>query len=297
MSLKGTYTDRGYSLIIGDYRNDPNNGVLIDNLQVTFDINKSSSNKAKTNSCTIDVYNLDDDTLALLDREFIAAEFSAGYYNTEIKRLFAGEVALVTTRKQGTDIVTQIRMGAAFSALNYAILNKLVPPGATHKEALEILVAQTKGINRAVITGQNCLKTLPNGLPLTGTPKQALDKLCDDNGMEHTIDGDALYVMDKGQSYTSNLEQAILVSPETGLYDLAYKVSGEGIKKKPDPAKQEGIEFTAALNADYKAGCLIKLEQDNSLNGFYKIESVRFSGSWRGGPWEAQCRCSKRIAQ
>lgn len=296
MTLKNTYVNRGYSLVIGDYVNDPNNAALIDNLQISFDVNKSSSNKDRSNSATIEIYNLDDDTLSLLDKEFIAADFSAGFYNTEIKRLFAGEVAQVTTRQQGPDLVTQIRMGAGYSALNFTLLNDMVAPGKTKKEVLEQLRKRITGINRGVYSGVNCNNPVISGYPLTGTPRAVLDKLCHDGEMEYTVDNNTLYVMDKGKSFTNNLNQAILISPDSGLIDRAYKVSGEGIRKKPDPAKQPGIQFSALLNADYLAGTVIKLEQGDKLDGFYKIESVRFSGSWRAGSWLSDVRCSQRIA-
>lgn len=290
------YKDRGYELIIGDYKNDPNNAAMIDNLQITFDVSKSSSNKDRSNSCTIEIYNLSDDVLALLDREFIAAEFNAGYYSTSIKRLFAGQVAQVTTRKAGPDLVTQIRMGAGYQALNFTVLNDTVAPGKKKKEVLEALRKQITGINRGVYSGINCESPVVSGYPLTGTPKSVLNKLCADSGMEYTIDNNTLYVMDQGKSFTNNLEQALLVSPESGLYDIAYKVSGEGIRKKGDPAKQPGIQFQAALNSDYLAGAIIKLEQNTTLDGFYKVESVRHSGSWRGGQWVSDVRCSQRIS-
>lgn len=296
MALENYYINRGYKLSLGDYKNDPNNAILIDNLQITFDVNKSSSNKDRTNSATIEIYNLSDDALAVLDKEFIAADFYAGYYNTEIKRLFAGEIAQVTTRKQGTDLVTQIRMGAGYSAMNFSTLNTTLPPGVTKKEVLEELRKKITGINRGVYSGVNCNSPVVSGYPLTGNPKSALDKLCHDGEMEYTVDNNVLYVMDKGKSFTNNLGQAIVVSPESGLLDLAYKVSGEGIRKKPDAAKQPGIQFKALLNADYLAGSIIKLEQGNTLDGYYKIESVRFSGSWRQGEWVSECRCSQRIS-
>src|ERR1700712_384302 len=292
MALESTFINRGYSLTIGDYKNDPNNATLIDNLQITFDVSKSSSNKDKNNSCAIEIYNLDDNTLALLDREFIAAEFSAGYYNTHIKRLFAGQVAQVTTRKSGEDLVTQIRMGAGYQELNFKVLNDFAAPGKQKKEVLEILRKQISGINRGVYSGINCTNPVISGYPLTGTPRAALNKLCADGGMEYTIDNNTLYVMDAGKPFTTNLDQAILVSPNTGLHDLAYKVSGEGSRKKPDPAKQSGIQFQAMLNADYLAGAIIKLEQGTSIDGYYKIESVRFSGSFRSGQWISDVRCS-----
>jgi len=295
MKDPATYINRGYTLVVGDYKNDPNNAILIDNLQITFDISKSSSNKDRTNSAAIEIYNLDEDSLAVLDKQFIAADFSAGYYNTNIQRLFAGEVAQVTTRQDGPDLVTQIKMGAGYSALNYSTLNDTVPAGKQKKAVLETIRKKIVGINRGVYSGTNCNSPLISGYSLTGTPKAALNKLCSANGMEYNIDNDVLYVMDAGGTYTENTNRALLISPDTGLLDLAYKVSGEGIRKTPDPAKQAGIQFKSLLNADLIPGCLIKLEQGNSLDGFYKLESVRFSGSWRGGHWISECRCSKKI--
>lgn len=296
MALENTYVNRGYSLVVGDYKNDPDNAILIDNLQITFEVSKSSSNKDKTNSCTIEIYNLDDNAIALLDKEFVAAEFSAGYYNTNIKRLFAGEIAQVTTRQSGQDLITQILMGAGYSALNFTQLSGQLPPGTKKKDVVEAIRKKITGINKGLYSGLNCNNSVVSGYPLTGTPKAALDKLCHDGEMEYTIDNNTLYLMDRGRSYQSTTDQAIVVSPDTGLIDLAYKVSGQGIVKKPDPAKVAGIQFQANLNADFYAGSIIKIEQGNSLDGFYKIESVRHTGSWRGGGWVSECRCSQRLA-
>lgn len=296
MKLDNTYVNRGYSLVVGDYRNNPDNAVLVDNLQISFEVSKSSSNKDKTNSCTIEIYNLDDNALAVLDKEFIAAEFNAGYYNTHIKRLFAGEIAQVNTRRVGEDLVTQILMGAGYSALNFKQLSGQIPAGKKKKEVIEAIRSQISGINKGLYSGLNCNNPIVSGYPLTGTPRAALDKLCHDGEMEYTIDNNTLYVMDKGKSYQSTTDQAVVVSPDTGLIDLAYKVSGQGIVKKPDPAKVAGIQFLANLNADYYAGSIIKLDQGNILDGFYKVESVRHSGSWRGGNWTSDVRCSERLS-
>ena len=52
---------REYQLIVGDWKN--GDGLLIENLQVTFDISKSSNNKDRTNSAAIEIYNLSDESL------------------------------------------------------------------------------------------------------------------------------------------------------------------------------------------------------------------------------------------
>lgn len=296
MKYKDYYLNNGYKLIIGDYKNDPNNGVLIDNLQITFEVSKSISNKDKTNSCTIEIYNLDEPTLALLDKEFIAADFYAGFENLEIKRLFAGEVVQVSTRQQGTDLVTQIRMGAGYSQVTQGILSQIVSPGRKVKEVYEELRKNIKGINRGVYNGANLNNPVIDGYPIYGNAKSELNKLSQATQTQWQIDGDVLYVSDNGIGWMKDKARAIVISPESGLVDLAYKVAAEGYRKKQDPAKTAGIQFKALLNPSLIPGCIVKIEQDDkAIDGFYTVTSSRFTGDFRGNPWYVECRCSNKI--
>lgn len=297
MAYEYHYLNRGYKLIIGDYKNDPDNAALIENLQITFEVSKSISNKDRTNSATIEIYNLDEDTLALLDKEFIAADFHAGYENLSIKRLFAGEVVQVSTRKQGTDIVTQIRMGAGYSQISLGVLNGLVRPGATGKEVYEELRKGIAGMNKGVYgMGANLNNPIIDGYPLTGTRKAALNKLSQETRTNWQFDNGVLYVSDVGSGWMKDESQAIIISPETGLIDLAYKVPGEGYKKKQDPAKVAGIQFQSLLNPELTPGCIVKIEQDDkAIDGFYYVTSSRFTGDFRGNGWFVECRCGKKL--
>lgn len=296
MAYEYHYLNRGYQLIIGDYRNDPNNGALIENLQITFEVSKSISNKDRTNSATIEIYNLDEDTLALLDKEYIAADFWAGYENLSIKRLFAGEVVEVSTRKQGTDVVTQIRLGAGYSQVTQGVLSQLVSPGRTVKEVYEELRKNVKGINRGVYNGANLNNPVIDGYPIYGNAKSELNKLSQATQTQWQIDGDVLYVSDAGMGWMKDKGQAIVISPDSGLIDLAYKVAAEGYKNKMDPSKVAGIQFQSLINPDLIPGCIIKLEQDDkALDGYYIVNSSRFTGDFRGNAWYVECRCSKKL--
>lgn len=296
MSFDNYFINRGYELIIGDYKNDPNNAILIDNLQVTFEISKSISNKKRTNSATIEIYNLPEEAIALLDKQFIVADFKAGYYNTEIKRLFAGQVVSASTRKDRVDVVTQIKMGAGYSDLHYNNLNKTVAPGKTCKDVYEEVRKGIPGVDRGVYSGLNANNPVIDGYPLSSNPYMELNKLCQATDTDWQIDNNVLYVGDKDKGWMTNEGEAILISPETGLLNYAYKVAAEGSKKKQDPAKVAGIQFKANLNASLIPGSIVKIEQDDkAIDGFYIINSARFTGSWNSGGWEVDCRCGKKL--
>lgn len=200
MAYDKYFINRGYKLIFGDYKNDPNNAFLVDNLQITFEVSKSISNKDSANSASIEVYNLPQEAISLLDKEFIFADFQAGYYNTEIKRLFSGQVVSVSTRKQGVDVVTQIRMGGSgYKELHYQNFNKLVAPGKTCRDVYEEIRKNIPGVDRGVFSGLNIDNPVLDGYPMQGTPQQELNRLAQCTDTDWQIDNGVLYVGDKNK--------------------------------------------------------------------------------------------------
>jgi hypothetical protein len=281
--------NRKYELIIGDYKN--GNGLLIDNLQVSFDISKSSDNKAKTNSCAIEIYNLSNQSLKILETDYPAAVFSAGYADIGIKRLFSGEVNLVTTRKSGTDRVTQIQMGSGYTDLNHKLLSSLVAPGRTLKDVFEEIRKALPGVARGVYNGTNLNNPILYGYPLTGTPKEMLNELSQKYGLEWQIEDDVLYAHDKTRGNRESFETAYVISSESGLIESAYYANGDIRRSKKDEVKKQSVQWKMLLNPDIQAGDIVKLE-DRLIQGWYKIEDIRHNGSWRENAWYTECRAT-----
>lgn len=281
--------NRQYRLIIGDYQT--GDGLLIEQLQVTFDISKSTNNKNRTNSASIEVYNLSEESLKILDTDYPAAVFEAGYLDTGgPKRLFAGQVTNVSTRKSGTDIVTQIQMGSGYTALNHDTLSDLVPPGNNVKDAIENL-RKAIGADRGVYNGTNLNNELISGYPLSGTPKEMLDELAEKYQLDWQLDDGVLYVHDNDRPATEQYQLAYVISPFTGLIERPYRVSGDKRRSKKDKAKKPGVQMKILLNPDIKAGDIIRIEE-GLLKGWYKVDSLRHSGGWRSEGWYTEIKGS-----
>lgn len=281
--------NRQFKLIIGDYKT--GNGLLIENLQVTFDISKSTNNKNRTNSASIEIYNLSEESLKILDTDYPAAVFEAGYLDTGgPKRLFAGQVTNVSTRKSGTDIVTQIQMGSGYTALNHETLSDLVPPGNNVKDAIESL-RKAIGADRGVYNGTNLNNELISGYPLSGTPKEMLDELAEKYQLDWQLDDGVLYVHDNDRPATEQYQLAYVISPFTGLVERPYRVSGDKRRSKKDKVKKPGVQMKILLNPDIKAGDIIRIEE-GLLKGWYKVDSLRHSGGWRSEGWYTEIKGS-----
>lgn len=275
--------NRQYRLIVGDYKT--GDGLLIENLQVTFDISKSSDNKNRTNSASIEVYNLSQESLKILDTDYPAASFEAGYVDTGgPKRLFAGQVTSVSTRKSGTDVITRITMGSGYTNLNHQILSELVPPGTDVNKVFE-KIRVALGADRGVYNiTTNLNNEIISGYPLSGTPREMLDEISEKFQLDWQLDDGVLYIHNNDRPATEQYQLAYVISPFTGLVERPYRVSGDKRRSAKDKAKKPGVQMKIMLNPEISAGSIIQIEE-GELKGWYKVDSIRHYGSWRGDPW------------
>lgn len=280
---------RQYELKIGDAS--LGTGLVINNLQCSFDITKTSSNKDKTNSAAIEIYNLSDEHLKVLDTDYPVAYFSAGYVDIGMKLLFSGQVTQISTRKSGTDRITQVTMGSAYTEINHALLNKLVAPGKTVQDVLEEIRKAIPSVSRGVYNGTNLSNPIIYGYPLMGTPKQMLNELSSKYQIEWQIEDDVLYVHDIARANRENFGEAYVISKYSGLIENAYRVSGDKRRAKDDENKKQGVQFKILLNPDIQAGDILRLE-DTFIQGWYKASDIRHYGDWRGQPWYTEIRAT-----
>ena len=282
--------NRKYVLQIGGVED----GLTISNLQVTFDISKSSNNTEKTNSASIEIYNLSAESLKVLDIDYPYAVFSVGYgglngLTPNVKRVFAGQVTNVTTRRRGTDRVTQILMGDGYVELNHTVMSKLVAPGRTVKDVAEDIRKAIPNVSRGVYNGTNINSSLIYGYPLQGTPRDMLDELSKKYNLEWQLNDGDLYVHDKGRANDENFSDAFVISRNSGLIENAYRASGDRRKSEKDEDKKQAVQWTQLLNPELVPGSIVKLE-DTFIEGWYKLTEVRHSGGWRDAAWHTECR-------
>lgn len=284
--------NRAYSVVFGDANT--GDGFEVRDLNINFDVSKSSDSKKGQNSCVIEIYNLSKEKQRLLKQDYIACVLSAGYVDTQVKRLFAGQVTSATTRKSGTDTVTQIQMGTAYKELNHETLSKLIPPGKDYKYVIEQLAKDIPGISRVAFNGTNIQSQVIDGYPLSGTPREMLDEIARAIDVEISIDDDVMYVADAGGTHTDDLNTAYVLSRTIGMIERPYAVSGDLRRTAKDKAKKGGVQVKLLLNPDIVCGSIVKIE-DEEYDGYYKVASLRSYGEYRGSNWYTELRLEDKI--
>lgn len=287
--------ERVYELIVGDYKS--GNGIRLTTAQISFDISKmADQKKTKGNSAAIEIYNLSRSDAALLQGEYVECTLSVGYAEQGPRVVVTGNVTDCTTTKNGDDRVTQLRMGEGYTALNHEKLKQMVSPGKTVKDVLEDIQRQMPGVSRGSFTGTNLNNPIVHGWRLTGTPREMLKKLCDAQGLEYNVSGGVLSVSDVNGLATKDTTSAPVISPTTGLIDEPFYTSEDGRKAPKDKRRRRGIQFKALLNTECIPGRIVKLE-GTPISGFFRINSSRFSGDYRGNDWYVECMCSEIAAE
>lgn len=116
--------NRTYSLVVGNI-NTGEGFEIKDSLNISFDITKTSSAKDKNNSAFVEITNLSEEKQKWLEQDYIGVVLSVGHVDTGgAKRLFFGEAVYVTTRKSGTDVVTQIQFSPNYVELDFRLLSR-----------------------------------------------------------------------------------------------------------------------------------------------------------------------------
>lgn len=283
---------RIYELILGDTKT--KDAVVINNLHVSFDINKSSDNKRTSNNATIEIYNLSDSTLKMLETDYLQAQISCGYEDTGLTLLVKGQVVEVTTRKSGADKVTQLQIGEGYIELNQQYLKGITPAGSTVEQTIEEIRKQMPGVVKGAYSGLNINSEVLYGYPLTGTPRQMLNELAEAHRLEYRVDRNTLYVTDEAGITDKNLNTAFVLSEESGLIDIPYKTSSEGRKLKGDKTKRSGVQFKALLNGRIIPGSPIRIES-KLITGWYKVVSARYYGGFNDNDWYIEGFCQELL--
>lgn len=300
--------DRVFSLKVGDYKT--GNGLLIQNpkvepdgsvsenpWEIKFDVSKSADNKRNNgNSAVIEIYNLSDSQIKLLESEYLKVEFYVGYKGAGAHLLVAGNVTETSTVKHGTDYVTQLKIGEGYTDLNHQQLVTMVSPGKTVADVIEEIRQQMPGVARGAYTGTNLNNPIVCGWRLKGTPRDMLMKICEAQNLEYNVNSGVLNVSGENGLLSKDTNLAPLITAETGLIDLPFYTSETGRKPPKDKKRRRGVQFKALLNTDIVPGRIVKLDS-KWITGYYRVNTARFSGDYRGNEWYVECFCSEIQAE
>lgn len=255
-------------------------GVLVDALRVTFNITKSL--EPFPNSSTIEITNLSATSRALIEEKRSVVVLSAGY-GTDLKNIFIGDIARISTKRVGPDVITEIEAGDGEVAFKDAKLDASFAPGTRFSQVLSAITSSL-GLTQGQVKGVNGNDQFQQGLTLSGPSRNHLDTLTRRQRLEWSIQDNQLQILPVDEATD---ETAIVLNGSTGLVGTPYKtkVVNENLLKKKDGVQAEsGVSCVALLNAEIRPGRRIKLESE-FINGVFTVRECVHVGDTHGNAW------------
>ena len=275
-------------------------------LRLMADVTSSSkAGGAKGGNTTIQLYNLSEESLAIVEQENAQVILEAGYYSDfededrTLPLLFTGQTRQVKTIQSGEDKITVIECTAAQAVNDSVKVSKYFEEGNTLGTVLEYLIDiyGQNGVPLGQYVGRASTEDrvdyvqllspddvpLTNGYSVTGFLHQALDKATAQCGYIWYIANGRLFVHPRG--YTKSVEQFTLDN------DLIKSIEGV-IDNKKD--KITGVTISTFLDARMSIDKRIEVT-DGKFEGVYKIVQATHNLDNELGAWDTVLTCQSLV--
>ncbi|MGG7074322.1 hypothetical protein U5B43_08740 [Campylobacter sp. 9BO] len=256
---------RNFKLEIGN----ANKSVVIENLQVSFSIEKTITDEP--NTAKIEIYNLTAQNRNLLTSGvFNKAILSAGYAEPRI--LFAGDINKAHTTRNDLDFISVLECGDGQTDYSKAKIHTTLKAGVKDSDIVNMCVKNMTSKKGGVDLPKD--KALPRCKVLSGDIKDYLKVVAKNNNANwHILDGN-LNILPKDK--VLNCTEGFVLSEETGLI---------GSPEKTD----DGIKLICLLNPKLNIGSLVRVKSIMSeYDGDYKITRLTHNGDFLGDTWESE---------
>ena len=257
--------------------------IQISKLRIEFAVKKTET--PDSNSCTINIYNLSENTRNLIDRVDKIMILEAGYSESSgLETLFVGNISNITHSINKPNVITKVESNDGEKALQNA-RSALSYSGATSVKQM------LKGVIRDFNIGEKVKldlipftdKILNNGFNFIGSTKTIMDKLTKMVGLQWSIQNNEIkvYKEDETDNFT-----IINLTPDTGLIGSPEKINIKKSKKKGF-ADVNGWKVSSLLQPKIEPGGRITIESKNITGSLFKVLNVEHNGDTHGGGWQS----------
>lgn len=266
--------DRKVRLLVGPPGEE---GVVLDE-RLAIDFSVEKSREPQSNSTSVDVYGLSENTRNKLIAPGHVVRLEAGYAGDlpELPLLSLAEIVTSTTRRNPPDRVTTFTCQDGALVLSKTKI-RLSYRGKTSLQTIFNEVSRKLGLPIRP-TGYNPSGDYTYGFSFSGNAREALDTLCYKAGLVWAIQDRTLQLLppnkaEKGQGYVLNKGSGLIGSPSP-------------IEKDEGGEEDYGLGFQVEclLNARIMPGSLVQVVSETA-NGWYTVHKVAHRGSTFGEEW------------
>jgi hypothetical protein len=168
---------RKVSVIVGnDKIADSPNAINIEHLRIRFEVEKIAF--GNLNTCTIQIYNLSDKSVAKMEKQFTKIIVNAGYEGQDNPLLCTSDIVNITHTRQNADTITTIYAKDGAQAYLESTINKTVNEKMTAREVFKQVASTMEGIRIGDISVIPDKPIYIGDKTLSGSAKDELTTIC-----------------------------------------------------------------------------------------------------------------------
>lgn len=294
--------DRVVSLVIGEAGG---KGKELSGLRIAFNVEKGATQRP--NSCTVQVWNTAPSTRTLIETIGNVLILQAGYKeDIGLATIFSGNVTRALTTREGPDWITELEIQDGFLEFRDTKTSLSFGKGATVQQVITKIASEFKLPVRK-LPDDIAKKTYPAGFAFVGRVRDAMDKACENAGLEWSIQNREIQIIKKGgtfkqKAYVLSSDSGMVGSPKKEIKTMTEKAAAkEGItikqkgvskstEKDADGETQEvlqvaGYQVTSLLQPLIEPGGYVQIKSKSIDGEFFRVEEVTHVGDTHGNDW------------
>ncbi len=242
-------------------------GVQISDLKIKFEVKKSD--KESLNEALVTIYNLSDHTIGMISGKGKSMVLRAGYEDEGVKGLFFGTVKDVSTKNAAPDRETVITAYDGYKNGKERVISVSYKQGTSRKAVFQDLI---QALGLPVIGADLITGSFSNGFSYIGKVTGALEKVVKAvGGLGWSIQNESYVIFKQGEPASVS---GLYLSPQTGLIGSPEDISEES---EEGGEVQKRYRVTSLLFPEILPRSRVEVSS-KKLNGYFKVESVIFSG-------------------
>ena len=237
--------------------------VITNPITISFNVNSIPYNG--TSNATIDLYNLNETTRHSIFYDYRRLDkiptiyLEAGYEDGNFDLIFSGHAQIITSQRNGVDMVTHIEAISGALVADSSISTTL-KEGVTEEEVNNALLNSGLGVSKSTkMTFRNYVFLRP--VAMFGNRLRLFKEYTEGRGI---IDLDKFYVLDDNEVIS---EKAKIINDESGLISTPRRT-------------QSTVYFNMMFAPEIHPSDLVTLHAsvEPAFDGLYKVYSVKHSG-------------------
>lgn len=246
-------------------------------IHISFSVERADTNSA--NSAKISLWNLSPEHLVELAKDDCTVILRAGY-GTFMPLIFSGIVTFMRTKKDGSDVVTELELVDNRVELRDTYVSLSYAGRVSCKTLIQDTAAQM-GLTASISYNAD-FSEIPNGFSYVGPAVNVLTKACDTSGLTWSINNGVLQIKKPCDTMT---REAYELSAETGLIGIPERVQ----VSTADDSYEYGWDVEYLMNAAITIDDYVYL---NSIyvRGFFRVYSLTIEGDNVEGSWSCKAR-------